>query len=124
MSAQIQAELNALFETLKRSMASRRFAFVRAPAKVDAVALHRRRVEHGHLSVGLKIHCMGDGSLEERKNSRCQTAITANGTSTALCHAKAAWRRAVVWYLASFCREDVNLISKPKSSGRPGLIFK
>src|SRR4029077_14144958 len=31
----------------------------RAPAKVDAVALHRRRVEHGHLSVGLKIHCLG-----------------------------------------------------------------
>jgi hypothetical protein len=34
----------------------------RAPAKVDAVALHRRRVEHGYLSVGLKIHCLGDGS--------------------------------------------------------------
>src|SRR5260370_21445373 len=34
----------------------------RAPAKVDAVALHRRRVEHGHLSVGLKIHCLGNGS--------------------------------------------------------------
>jgi hypothetical protein len=33
-----------------------------APAKVDAIALHRRRVEHGHLSVGLKIHCLGDGS--------------------------------------------------------------
>src|SRR5271165_3939264 len=33
-----------------------------APAKADAVALHRRRVEHGHLSVGLKIHCLGDGS--------------------------------------------------------------
>src|SRR6476646_10385302 len=33
-----------------------------APAKVDAVARHRRRVEHGHLSVGLKIHCLGDGS--------------------------------------------------------------
>ena len=33
-----------------------------APAKVDAVALHRRRVDHGHLSVGLKIHCLGDGS--------------------------------------------------------------
>jgi hypothetical protein len=33
-----------------------------APAKVDAVALHRRRVEHGYLSVGLKIHCLGDGS--------------------------------------------------------------
>src|SRR5204862_2657968 len=32
-----------------------------APAKVDAVALHRRRVEHGYLSVGLKIHCLGDG---------------------------------------------------------------
>src|SRR5437763_2220054 len=33
-----------------------------APANVDAVALHRRRVEHGHLSVGLKIHYLGDGS--------------------------------------------------------------
>jgi hypothetical protein len=33
-----------------------------APPKVDAVARHRRRVEHGHLSVGLKIHCLGDGS--------------------------------------------------------------
>src|SRR6266480_2972935 len=33
-----------------------------APAKVDAVALSRRRVEHGHLSVGLKIHCLGDGN--------------------------------------------------------------
>ena len=33
-----------------------------APAKVDAVALHHRRVEHGYLSVGLKIHCLGDGS--------------------------------------------------------------
>jgi hypothetical protein len=32
-----------------------------APAKVDALALRRRRVEHGHLSVGLKIHCLGDG---------------------------------------------------------------
>ena len=31
-----------------------------APARVDAVALHRRRVEHGHLSVGLKIHCLDD----------------------------------------------------------------
>src|SRR5271167_4096613 len=33
-----------------------------APAKVDAVTLHRRRVEHGRLSVGLKIHCLGDVS--------------------------------------------------------------
>src|SRR6266481_5056492 len=33
-----------------------------APAKIDAVSLHRRCVEHGHLSVGLKIHCLGDGS--------------------------------------------------------------
>src|SRR5437764_7759694 len=33
-----------------------------APAKVDAVARHRRRVEHGRLSVGLKVHCLGDGS--------------------------------------------------------------
>jgi hypothetical protein len=31
------------------------------PAKVDVIKLHRRRVEHGHLSVGLKIHCLGDG---------------------------------------------------------------
>jgi hypothetical protein len=33
-----------------------------APAKVDAIALNRRRVEHGLLSVGLKIHCLGSGS--------------------------------------------------------------
>jgi hypothetical protein len=33
----------------------------RAPAKADAVALQRRRVEHGLLSVGLKIHCLGNG---------------------------------------------------------------
>src|SRR6476659_4134817 len=33
-----------------------------APAKVDAVALSRRRVEHGHLSVGRKIHCLGSGN--------------------------------------------------------------
>jgi hypothetical protein len=33
-----------------------------APAKVDAVALHRRHVEHGLLSVGLKIHCLNSGS--------------------------------------------------------------
>jgi hypothetical protein len=33
-----------------------------APAKIDAVALERRRVEHGHLSVGLKIHCLDAGS--------------------------------------------------------------
>src|SRR2546430_15404783 len=33
-----------------------------APAKVDAVVRHRRRVEHGRLSVGLKVHCLGDGS--------------------------------------------------------------
>ncbi|MGH8525021.1 MAG: hypothetical protein ACREXY_12670, partial [Gammaproteobacteria bacterium] len=34
----------------------------RAPAKADAVALQRRRVEHGLLSVGLKIHDLGNGS--------------------------------------------------------------
>ncbi len=34
----------------------------RAPAKADAVALNRRHVDHGCLSVGLKIHCLGDGS--------------------------------------------------------------
>ena len=34
----------------------------RAPAKTDAVALQLRRVEHGLLSVGLKIHHLGKGS--------------------------------------------------------------
>lgn len=34
----------------------------RAPAKAEAVALERRRVEHGLLSVGLKVHCLGKGS--------------------------------------------------------------
>src|SRR5262249_38681290 len=56
--------------TRKRCPMSYRYSFEdllallhgHAPAKVDAVALHRRRVEHGHLSVGLKIHCLGDGS--------------------------------------------------------------
>ena len=33
-----------------------------APAKADAVALQRRCAEHGLLSVGLKIHCLGSGS--------------------------------------------------------------
>jgi hypothetical protein len=41
---------------------SRRSAGSHARAcSVDAVSLHRRRVEHGRLSVGLKIHCLGDG---------------------------------------------------------------
>jgi len=31
-----------------------------APAKADAVALDRRRVEHGLLSVGLKVHYLGN----------------------------------------------------------------
>ena len=34
----------------------------RAPAKAEAVAVERRRVEHGLLSVGLKVHCMGKGT--------------------------------------------------------------
>lgn len=33
-----------------------------APALVDAVSVNRRKVEHGLLSVGLKIHCLGDGT--------------------------------------------------------------
>jgi hypothetical protein len=33
-----------------------------APAGADALALQRRRVEHGLLSVGLKIHYLGNGS--------------------------------------------------------------
>jgi hypothetical protein len=35
----------------------------RAPAKVDALALEKRRVPHGLLSVGLKLHCLGDEHL-------------------------------------------------------------
>lgn len=34
----------------------------RAPAKADAVSLRRRDVEHGLLSVGLKLHYLGGGS--------------------------------------------------------------
>ena len=35
----------------------------RAPAKVDALTLEKRRVRHGLLSVGLKLHCLGDEHL-------------------------------------------------------------
>jgi hypothetical protein len=34
----------------------------RAPAQADAISLHRRNVEHGLVSVGLKLHCLGGGS--------------------------------------------------------------
>lgn len=33
----------------------------RAPAKADAIAKYRKTAEYGLLSVGLKIHCIGDG---------------------------------------------------------------
>ncbi len=36
---------------------------VRAAAKVDALAVEKRRVPHGLLSVGLKLHCLGDDGL-------------------------------------------------------------
>ena len=32
-----------------------------APTLVDTISINRRRVEHGLLSVGLKIHCLNDG---------------------------------------------------------------
>ena len=35
----------------------------RAPAEVDALARQRRYVSHGLLSVGLKVHCLGDEIL-------------------------------------------------------------
>ena len=35
----------------------------RAPAKVDALVREKRRVRHGLLSVGLKLHCLGDAHL-------------------------------------------------------------
>ena len=34
----------------------------RAPAKAGVVSTHRRHVEHGLLSVGLKLHCLSSGS--------------------------------------------------------------
>lgn len=37
----------------------------RAPAKVEALAPERRSVAHGLLSVGLKLHCLGDDDLFE-----------------------------------------------------------
>lgn len=33
-----------------------------APAIVDAISANRRRVEHGLLSVGIKLHCLNDGA--------------------------------------------------------------
>lgn len=36
-----------------------------APALTDAVAIGHRRIEHGLLSVGLKLHCVGDTSAFE-----------------------------------------------------------
>jgi hypothetical protein len=47
------ASIERLLETLH----------ARAPAKVDALALEKRRVPHGLLSVGLKLHCLGDDAL-------------------------------------------------------------
>ena len=35
----------------------------RVCAKVDALALEKRRVRHGLLSVGLKLHCLGGEDL-------------------------------------------------------------
>lgn len=35
----------------------------RAPAKIDVLAVAKRRVSHGLLSVGLKLHCLGDEHL-------------------------------------------------------------
>ena len=34
----------------------------RSPARANAVALHHRVVEHGLLSVGLKLHCLNEGA--------------------------------------------------------------
>ena len=36
---------------------------VRIPEKVDALTLESRRVNHGLLSVGIKLHCLGDEKL-------------------------------------------------------------
>jgi hypothetical protein len=47
------ASLERLLETLH----------TRAPAKVDALLLERRRVAHGLLSVGLKLHCLREAEL-------------------------------------------------------------
>ena len=38
----------------------------RVCAKADALALEKRRVRHGLLSVGLKLHCLGGENLFDR----------------------------------------------------------
>lgn len=47
------ASLEHLLDTLR----------TRAPAKVDALVFEKRRVSHGLLSVGLKLHCLGQAEL-------------------------------------------------------------
>ena len=39
---------------------------VRAPEKVHALSVNSRRVNHGLLSVGIKLHCLGDENLFDR----------------------------------------------------------
>ena len=64
-----------------------------AAAKVAAVARHRRRVEHGYLSVGLKIHCLGEGGssllwwtvLEERTKFSMSTTTNTPALRYASC---------------------------------------
>jgi hypothetical protein len=47
------ASLEHLLDTLR----------TRAPSKVDALIFEKRRVSHGLLSVGLKLHCLGEAEL-------------------------------------------------------------
>ena len=64
-----------------------------APAKVDEVALHRRRVEHGHLSVGLRSTVWATGGssllwwkvLEERKKLSMSTTTNTPMPRCVLC---------------------------------------
>src|SRR6516162_5697995 len=100
-----------------------------APAKVDAVALHRRRVEHGHLSVGLKIHwATGVSSLlwwkvlGERKKFSMSTTINTPTPHCVLCCPR--WAVLVRQYSClsvSNCLLDLRFLVTRKSRSRYAL---
>ena len=72
------ASIERLLETLH----------ARAPAKVDALALEKRRVPHGLLSVGLKLHCLGDEHLFRRLINALGGVTSSARASTDLCIAQ------------------------------------
>ena len=56
----------------------------RVCAKVDALALEKRRVRHGLLSIGLKLHCLGgedlfDSLIEALGGESARSTATCSG---------------------------------------------